>query len=278
MTEPSLPVIPRYPHIHCLLYGESGSGKSSFWATAIRYWAQVFNEPSLVMTFDPWDKATPYRELGAVQPNEDAYYKQLGIEVDDIVDDNKNVIVRIEYYAEPVPDDPKAYDIFESRMRGFEAQARSWASVAIDSMTFMQRASLLRWKKVNPLESTKQHSNLSWYGGMAEDATNTVMSRACWWKTNVCIICHIDENKDDLADFGAVRSVALAGKLSKRAPAGFGEVYRMRIVPSQKQNGEYLRELQTRGDTSWVANSLVAKAPNPCQPSYEALWANWKVK
>jgi len=270
MAEPK-----RHPDIHLLLYGESGSGKSTFWSTMIRYYSTNFNEPSLILSFDPWDKATPYLELGTVQKCEEQYYKTIGLEVDDVVDAKGNLIVRVEYYADPDPDNPTAISLFEKRMVGFEKECRNWASVGMDSMTYFQRASLLKWKKLNPLESVKQQTNISWYGGVAEDAGAAVMSRAAWWRTNVGVICHIDEAKDDLADFGVVRSVALAGKLSKRAPAGFGEVYRMRVVVSGKGE-QYKRELQTQADTQWVANSLVAKAPNPCAPSYEALWGSAK--
>lgn len=270
----------RYDDIHLLCYGESGSGKSTFWATLIKYYAENFNEPSLMLMFDPWDKSTPYKDLGEVHridwdTEQGAFYKQLGLEVDDVVDEKGNLIVRIEYYSDPDPENPTAIANFERRMVGFEKECRNWASVGMDSMTYFQRASLLKWKKLNPLESVKQQTNISWYGGVAEDAGSAVMSRAAWWRTNVGVICHIDESKDDLADFGVVRSVALAGKLSKRAPAGFGEVYRMRVVVG-KGGGTYKRELQTQADTSWVANSLVAKAPNPCEPTYKALWANWK--
>lgn len=271
----------RYPNLHLLLYGESGSGKSTMWATLIKYYATHFNEPSLMMMFDPWDKATPYTDLGTVQRNDDKFYEDLGIEVDDVLDEKGNLIVRVEYYADPDPN-AKPADLaiskFERRVVGFEQECRNWASVGMDSMTYFQRGSLLKWKALNPLESVKQQTNISWYGGVAEDAGSAVMSRAAWWRTNVGVICHIDESKDDLADFGVVRSVALAGKLSKRAPAGFGEVYRMRVVMQKDKVGEYKRELQTRADTSWVANSLVAKAPNPCEPTYEALWANWQAK
>ena len=76
----------RYPNIHALLSGESGSGKSSFWATVIKYWATHFHEPSLVFMFDPLDKATPYTDLGTAAPMDmdadaNRYYKELGIKV-----------------------------------------------------------------------------------------------------------------------------------------------------------------------------------------------------
>jgi hypothetical protein len=269
----------RFPDGHFMLYGESGSGKTTFWATLIKYFHQNFNEPSLVFAFDPWDKMTPFLELGEKRvPNTDKFYADLGLEVTDVMDDQGSLIVRVEYYADPEPQHPVAMAQFERRMMGFEKECRNWASVCIDSMTFFQRASFVKWKTLNPFtdeQATKQHTNISWYGGVAEDAANTIMSRAAWWKTNVGVICHVDEGKDEFADFGVLRSVALAGKMSKRGPVGFGEVYRMRVVQAKGKDGEYKRELQTRSDSQWVANSLVAKAPNPSEPLYEALWTNW---
>ena len=35
------------------------------------------------------------------------------------------------------------------------------------------------------------------------------------------------------------------------------------------------RYLQTRHDTVWTATSVTAKAPNPCDAHYLALWENW---
>lgn len=267
----------RYPDIHLMLYGESGSGKSTFWAGAIRYFATKYKEPSLMLMFDPWDKATPYLELGdKVVDCEETFYTDLGIAAHDVLDARGNLIVRIEYYADPDPDNPSAYNKFERRMQGFEQQALSWASVGLDSMTFMQHATLQKWKKLNPIDSVKQQTNISWYGGVAEDAGKVLMSRAVWWRTNVCVMCHVNEDKDEYADFGVLKGVALTGKLSKRAPSGFGEVYRMCFGSGKDASGNQKRELQTRANGMWIGNSLVAKAPNPCEPDYAALWVNWR--
>lgn len=268
----------RYPDIHLLLYGESGAGKSTFWASLIKYHYENFGEPSLVFQFDPYGKATPYTELGEVQENKHEFYAGLGIEVDDVIGPDGKLICQVEYYAEPIPDDPQAISRFEKRMVGFEQQARNWASICVDSMTFFQRASFQKWKKLNPLapDNFKQQTNLSWYGGVKEDGANLLMSRTIWWRTNVGVICHVAKDKEEFADLGAIKGVALVGQLAKDAPAGFDEVHRLRIVPDKSGKGEHKRELQTRSDSMWNANSLVTKAPNPCAPDYQALWANWK--
>jgi len=125
----------RFPNIHALLSGESGSGKSSFWATVIKYWATQFGEPSLVFMFDPLDKATPYTDLGTAAPMDmdadaNKYYKELGIKVTDVLDKAGKLICRVEYYCDEEPEQPSALNKFERRMVGFGKSASNWASIA----------------------------------------------------------------------------------------------------------------------------------------------------
>jgi len=263
----------RYPNLHLLLSGESGSGKSTFWATVIAYYAKHFNEPSLMFQFDPWDKATPYTDLGTVVENTDQFYKDLGIHVKDVVDGKGNLICRVEYYIDDEPSEPNAINKFERRVVGFSKDAPQWASVGIDSMTFFQHYGLQRakiesgFRQFEPGKDGRQ-----WYARVTEDVSILLFSRAAYWNTNVGVICHVDEGKEDFGEMGQLKTAALQGRMAKRAPSGFGEVFKLSV---QKGGG---RQLQTVSDDRWMCNNLVTKAPNPCNPTYEALWANWSKK
>ena len=275
------PLAIRYPNIHVLMYAESGSGKSTLWATLIRYYATHFNEPSLVFMFDPPDMSTPYRDLGTITQNEDQFYKDLGIKVQDIVDANGHLIVRIEFYCDIDPEQPQGCSQFERRLQGFYKEAESWASVAIDSMTHYQHSGLLRAKRdldfklYAPGKDGRQP-----YGLVAEQLAILLFSRTAHWPTNVGVLCHIDENKEDFGDMGVLKTMALQGKMAKRAPSGFGEVYTLRVLPKRKDDkGNSIRELQTVSDERFVGKHTVTKAPDVIvSPTYESLWANWQPK
>ena len=267
----------RFPDIHCLCYSESGAGKTTFWATVIDYYARHFNEPSLVFIFDPPDMATPYRDLGQVRVVEDKFYQDLGVYVEEVVDGEGHLIARLEFYQDMDPAQPTACHKFERRLLGFYEESKGWASVGIDSMTFFQHDALMRakvesgFKMFEPGKDGRQ-----WYAKVTEDVAILLFSRATHWQTNVGVLCHIDENKEDFSDMGVLRTMALQGRMSKRAPSGFGEVYHLRITPKKVKDGvEYVRELQTISDDRWMGKHTVTQAPNPCAPTYEALWANW---
>lgn len=268
----------RFPNIHLLCYGESGSGKTTFWATVIQYYFHYFKEPSLVFAFDPPDMATAYRDLGRVKVLGDKFYQDLGVYVEEIVDDQDALIVRVEFYPDVDPTNPSACHKFERRLLGFYEEAPRWASVGIDSMTFLQHDALMRakvesgFKMFEPGKDGRQ-----WYAKVTEDVAILLFSRAAHWQTNVGVLCHVDENKDDFGEMGILKTVALQGRMSKRAPSGFGEVYHLRVVTKKGPGGEpqVVRELQTISDDKWVGKHTVTKAPDVCAPTYEAIWANW---
>ncbi|MBI2007720.1 hypothetical protein HYS85_00580 [Candidatus Saccharibacteria bacterium] len=270
----------RFPNLHLLLSGESGSGKSSFWATVIAYWAKHFGEPSLVFMFDPMDKATPYTDLGTVAPMDteldaNRYYKELGVKVNDVLDKAGKLICRVEYYSDEEPESPTALTKFERRMVGFTKSASNWASIGVDSMTFLQHMALLRAKVESGFKQFQPGTDgRQWYARVTEDVATLLFSRAAYWDTNVGIICHVDDRKEDFGEMGQLKTAALQGRMAKRAPAGFGEVYKLHVV---RGKDGVKRQLQTVSDEKWMCNNLVTKAPNPCDPTYDALWKNWKA-
>lgn len=263
-----------YPSVHVLNYGESGSGKSTFLAT--------FPKPMLVMGFDPYDKMAPYTRCGKTiqlgsQPDID-FYAQLGIEAKDVVDPaTGDLLVRIEHYVDPDPVNPSAFDAFERRMVSFAAEAPQWATVGLDSLTFLMRASMVRAQFNKPMKLYAPGTDTrQWYGIVKFDIESVLMSRAPWWATNVVICCHTKEDKDEFAE-GILRGIRAPGTLSKDGPAGFGETYRSYVSKDKAKDGKVERKfmVQTRSDGLWFANSVVCQAPDPCEAHYEKLWSNF---
>lgn len=264
-----------YPKIHVLDYGESGAGKSTFLST--------FPKPMLVMGFDPYDKMAPYTRYGKVQPITDpdalAFYNNMGIEAKDVVDKSTGqLLVRIEHYVDVDPARPNAFDAFESRMVDFAGEASQWATVGLDSLTFLMRASMVRAQHNKPMKLYAPGTDTrQWYGIVKFDIESVLMSRAPWWDSNVVICCHTKEDKDEFAE-GILRGIRAPGTLSKDGPAGFGETYRSYVDKVKTKDGKVERKfmIQTRSDNLWFANSVVCQAPDPCEASYLALWANYQ--
>ena len=258
----------RYPLIHTLVYGESGSGKSTYFST--------YPRPMLIMGFDPYDKMMPYLRLGReaeLEASAKKFYDALGIQARDIVDrETGDLIARIEHYADPDPTNPIAMNIFEQRMVDFSQEAPQWGSVGIDSLTYMMRASMVRAQINKPMKLFAAGTDTrQWYGIVKFDMESVLMSRAPWWQTNVAVMCHTKEDKDEFAE-GILRGIRAPGTLAKDAPTGFGESHRA-YVTKDKSGRHFL--LQTRSDNLWFANSLVCQAPDPCEGQYEQLWKNW---
>lgn len=268
----------RLPYIHLLLYGDSGSGKSTFAATFVSL-AQATGKPMLVLGCDPPGKMAPYREVGTVLPVQDAemakYYSDAGIMAEDVVDEDGLLLIRLEYYLDPDPANPVAADQLEARLTGFEHQATAWSTVVFDSMTFFMHASLRRAAVRNPIQAGKnQVIDLTWYSSLKADVERTLKSQAVWWLTNVVAIFHTNQEKAEFADT-LVRGILATGKLPSELPPGFDEIYRVKLIMGQKSGEDYKRVLQTRHDTIWAATSVTAKAPNPCEPNFDALWQNY---
>jgi len=268
----------RLPFIHLLLYGDSGSGKSTFAATFVAL-ARATGKPMLVLALDPPGKMAPYREAGRVTPVNDpefaTYYTDAGIMAEDVCDENGKCLIRIEYYLDPDPAEPRAMDQIEARLTGFEHQATDWSTVVFDSMSFFMHAGLRRAAKRNPIpENKNQVIDLTWYSALKADVERVLKSQAVWWLTNVVAIFHTNEEKAEFADT-LVRGILATGKLPAELPPGFDEIYRVKLVMGQKVGEDHRRVLQTRHDTIWAATSVTCKAPNPCEPNFEAIWQNY---
>ena len=264
----------KVPYSHTALYGDSGVGKSSMAAT----YPKSPERPMLVLMFDPPDKATPYIEQGAsCRWVEEEYYTSLGIKAHSVLNQEGQEVVRVEYYTDPDPYTPRAMDQIEARLASFETEAPSWATVVIDSMTFYQFAALRRaqarmnFDPSQMFQKGAQIDSRQWYMIAKMDIERVLKSGMMWWETNTIAVFHTSEDKEE---FGSevVRGLLTVGKLQKELPAGFSEMYRLYVVRSKEG---YKHWAQTRNDGLWAATSLMAKAPNPCEPTYQGVWMEY---
>lgn len=249
------------PPIHVLVYGDAGSMKSTFAAT--------FPKPMLVFCFDPFGKDMPYKRKGAFLGPKLAHTTQ-GNEyrVGHVIDkEDDSLLIQIEYYHDIDPTKPKAWRTFLERF-AHSADLDSFKTVVFDSTTFMQLAKFYDAKyKQNPTAKDPRQ----WYMAAKESLEELLMCRVAGMYQNVVLIAHVNEEKDEVHG-GFVYNPAVPGKLSKGLPAGYAEFYRAYVKTEDGKNVFYL---QTEKSAQYNAASQLP-APNPCTPSYKALWEHWK--
>lgn len=280
----------RYPNLHCLLYGEGAAGKTTFAAQYIYRLFQDHGLPSLVLAFDPPGKMWPYFELGEQVPCEESFYAPWGIPVTDVLDPDGNLIVRIEQYAEMenvnlahsagMQANPRAWMNFNARLTYFGAEAPNYGVVALDSMTGLIYANMCLQRFLKPMQAFEKGTDTrQWYALATDDVEGLLKSRLPWWQTTVFTICHVadDKKKEEFAE-GTLRGVSLVGRLNGNVIQTYEEMWRMGVRPDMARMGEYERVLQTRSSPLYSATSLIAKAPNPCLPNYDAIWQNYRNK
>lgn len=252
--------------LHAVLYGDSGSGKSTGAAT--------FPKPMLVFSWDPFGKETPYLRYGT--PSALAEYPELGIKYRSIVGPDGTEIIRIEYYHDVNPAAPVAYSRFLKRLAYIEDELPNWATVALDSVSFFEICARKLYQYVlNP--SVKDPRQ--WYAASTEQLEEVLMIRFGAFPNNVVVCCHIDEKTDEVSG-EIVRNPAAPGRMSKRLPAGYTELYHTYTLRERNQQGQPTGNLhyqwQTQSDGIFSASSQIP-APNPCAPTYESLWVGAQV-
>lgn len=194
-------------------------------------------------------------------------------------------LTRIEYYHEEDVDRPTAYSRFLTRMGWIHQEYSYWKTVIPDSVTFMELCSRKVHEKVwNPVPNGKTKQTLTkgdgvdprqWFGGSTDDLEEMVIMRFGALPMNVVAIMHIDERKNEVSG-EILRGPNLPGRLSKRGIGGaaYQEFYHAYRVPDQAQPGKYIHQLQTAPRNGFAATTQLS-VPDPCWPTYEAMWQNW---
>jgi len=148
------------PPIHATIYGDPGGGKSTM--------ARTFPKPMLVFHFDPFGKDTPYRMLGTSTASTDAR----GTPIIEVAGPKDTTAVRIEYYHDPMPEKPTAYERFSKRLLTLHEE--TCRTVVLDSVTFMEIAARKWYQyKLNP--NTREPRQ--WWASATDALEETLMLR-----------------------------------------------------------------------------------------------------
>jgi hypothetical protein len=182
--------------------------------------------------------------------------------------------IEIWHLHDDEPTEPAAYARFLARMAQMRGDAiRQWATCVVDSVTSMDILAR-KWfqYKLNPSKvPLGLHDTRPWRAGSTDTLEENLYIRLGSWPVNVVTVAHINEDKDEVS--GAfVRNPSAPGRLSKRLPAGYSELLHMYVT--RDENGNRVHAVQTMNDGRMNATNSIG-APDPCWPTYEALWEGW---
>jgi AAA domain-containing protein len=245
-----------HPSQHFLIYGDAGGGKTTGAAT--------FPKPAIVFMFDPRGKETPYLKKGAVSPSA----APDGTPIQEVLHRRSgDLLFRIEHYIDSDPTKPAGYSRFLQRLTHLEEDidALGVQTVIVDSVTFMElMARKLSQYKLNATSREPRQ----WFGASTDTLEEVLMIRLGSLAINVVVLAHIDDQK--VSSHGTnVFSIAAPGRLSRRGPAAYSEVYRAYVQANEAGEKEWL--WQTSQDAMYVASSQIG-APNGTLQDYNLLW------
>lgn len=253
-----------HPLVHAITYSPTGFGKSTFLTT--------WPKPLLVLLFDPPDKAGPYRRDAALHDSIKKLKGPFGL-VERI--NCADGLTQVEHFHDTalMASDPKlrtatAFPNFRARLDVLYGEYKNWATVAVDSVTYLAIAARKYEQYVlNPSAKDPR----KWHAGAADNLEEILMIGLASLRTNVVLLVHLRTYHDE--DGGTTTQMTLPGRLGDAGsglPIGYGELYRLYKKWSEKK-GKFIRRLQTDGDDEHHASSQIG-APNNCLATYGALW------
>lgn len=260
------------PHVHCLVYGPPGSKKTTF--------ASTWPKPIKVLAFDPPGKMGPFLRQGDRFEEFETEQKRavtrvykaddLVVEIESFID--TEVDARGNLVAHAYRDYLKRFPAIYNEVR--EGQ---WATLVPDSLTLMARAARCMYQfLINPTYKDPR----KWYAEATDQLELMVGTQLVGLRANVCVIAHVDKDKDDVMGM-MVGQPAAPGRLSKSdgLAAGYPEMY-YAYAHAEKQGDAVKYFLQTKPSQRYNCNSALLNAPNPIEdPTFEKLWAQspWKA-
>ena len=246
--------------IHALVYGDAGTFKSTFAAT--------FPKPLLVWNFEGIGNDAPYFRTGFPGPllvSEGGFYYR------DVTGPDGELLVRVEYYHDPNEEEPSAWDRYRTRMATFPNEYSYWQTVVFESVDFADVACRNAQRFLyNP--TTKEPRQ--WRAETTDQLENLLKMRFGGFPMNVVTVTGISEKQNEISGV-FVRNPSAPGRLQKALSRAYAEVYHTYTVLKPDTTDEWIPQIQAQTGNGFVAKSTLVNAPNPCWPSYEALWANF---
>lgn len=264
-----------YPEIHALIYGDSGVGKSTM--------AKTFPKPMLVHCWDGHGKEMPYRkgpdgkilaDSGLQEWDISVGQGLVGLPFRDVM--HPDGLVRIEYYNDPDPDFPTAFNLFRYRMQLFSGEQDNWKTVVEDSLTSMElSARKVEEKLLNPMKKfAKGTDTRQWFSGSTDALEEMVVMRLAGLSINVVVCSHINERKNEISG-EILRGAFAPGRLATRGlmNSRFQEQYHL-YTDRDPASGQRMHYCQTQNRDGWVACTQIDTS-DPCYPAYLSLWSNY---
>jgi hypothetical protein len=253
------------PDAHWLIYGDFGSGKSTFLATFAKY---ELTRPVKIYMFDPaGGKEFPYLNVGTpLETQVDGF----GIEYTDVVDDEGGLLIRVMHLAEVNPTKPESYLKFEQEFDAFSQSYKEdgWRTVGLDTIDSLELAARKMDQYVtNPGSKDPR----KWWGGSTDKLEETLCMRLAHLRCNVVVLTHINRDKISVHGHAIQGPSSGPGRMDRALPGYFPEIYRSYVV---KHEGERHWNLQTYPDEQFMAETHI-NAPDPSYPDWDSLWANW---
>lgn len=261
-TKPKVVRMQERPPVHIAAYGGPGTRKSTFFAT--------MPQPIIVGHFDAMGKDLPYWELGTAT---DMQRDKHGNDFREIIAPDGNLACKIEYYHDPIVDEPVAATAFMERVNRLPAEIDKGrcGTFVLDTVT---SASLKARKMYQYDLNPRAKDPRKWYGGATDVLEEILLIQLPGLACNVCIGLHVSKIKVE-AEGTMVRAPLLPGRLMESFASQWPEIYRTYI--ERDEAGEKVGLLQTQSDEFWEAASQI-RAPDPCYGEYRKLWKAWDRK
>ena len=246
------------PELHVACYGSPGSRKSTFFSS--------MPKPLLVEHFDARGKDLPYWKLGKVSKLQ---RNKAGIEFREVIGPDGSLACKIEYYHDPLVDEPKAATAFLERLNRVpkEIERGRCATLVFETVT---SAALTSRKMYQYDLNASAKDPRKWYGGAVDTLEEVLLIQLPALPCNVCVGMHVSKTKVE-AEGSMVYAPFIPGRLMESFASQWPEIYRAYVA---KEGKEKTWLLQTEASEKFEAASQIG-APDPSEGFYESLWEPW---